>query len=137
MLLRAERPGQSLRGSSTLLSGKIATTLGALLVALNKPGNRLRAQDLSSEDLGLSPCSLLSELGFLQTSVPHLCTEDGNRASSYSYCERISQCLQSFVAHGHRGAQAEGGGGKDADRWMSFSRWDLKESEGDVNHQKW
>ena len=36
----------------TLLPVKRATTLGALLVALNKPGKRLRAQDLSSEDLG-------------------------------------------------------------------------------------
>lgn len=36
---------------------------------------------------------------------------------------------------GHRGGQAIGSGGKDADRWMSFSRWDLRESEGDASQQ--
>ena len=36
---------------------------------------------------------------------------------------------------GHRGGQTMGGDGKDADRWMSFSRWDLRESEGDASQQ--
>ena len=122
----------------TLLPGKRATTLGALLVALNKPGKRLRAQDLSSEDLGLSPCSLLICCLSWDFSRPLvlICVWGMITELPLRVIVRVYHNACKALLHmGHSGRQAMGGDDKGADRWMSFSRWDLRESEGDASQQ--